>query len=120
MVRELQVRDKYSVVVFDAEPLTIEAMQAGDVDALVVQDPYAMGYQSVRLLSAMARNDTATQQEMLPELGQPEGDIFDTGLKVVVPTDASPIKAEQFPGKVQHMTLTTFKKWLAKYNLSGS
>ena len=120
IVRELQVRDKFSVVVFDAEPLTIEAMQAGDVDALVVQDPYAMGYQSVRLLAGMAGKNEAVQKEMLPQLGQPDGDLFDTGIKVVVPDDKSVITGSQFTGKVQHMTLATFKEWLAKYGLSGS
>lgn len=34
---------------FDAGPLLLDALKAGQLDALVVQQPYAMGYQSVRL-----------------------------------------------------------------------
>lgn len=60
-------------------------MQDGDVDAMVVQDPYAMGFQGVRLLKAIVEKDTTTQSEILPQLGQPDGDLYDTGLKVVVP-----------------------------------
>lgn len=120
VVRELKVRDKVSVVVFDAEPLTIQAMQAGDVDVMVVQDPYAMGYQSVKLLSALVRNDDAVIHEMLPTPGEPDGDLFDTGIKVVVPSAASPVKADQLPPKAQHMLLPAFQEWLTKYGLSGS
>ncbi|MBI1348109.1 substrate-binding domain-containing protein [bacterium] len=120
VVREQKVRNKVAVTVFDAEPGTIAAMKQGDVDVLVVQDPYAMGMQSVKLLAALLKKDDATVKEMLPTYGEPDGDLFDTGIKVVVPSDDSPIKADLFPGKVQHMTLPTFEAWLQKYGLTGS
>lgn len=120
VVRELKVRDKFTIVVFDAEPLTIQYMQDGDVDAMVVQDPYAMGYQGIRMLKALYQKDEATLQEMLPNYGQPDGDLYDTGLKVVVPNDRSPLKADLFTGKVQFMRLSEFQEWLAKYGLTGS
>jgi ribose transport system substrate-binding protein len=120
VVRELKLRSKMTIVVFDAEPLTIQYMQDGDVDAMVVQDPYAMGYQGVKMLKALVQKDLATLNEMLPDHGQPDGDLFDTGLKVVVPSDKSPIKAEHFTGKVQFMPLSEFQEWLAKYGLTGS
>ncbi|MDX1969283.1 MAG: substrate-binding domain-containing protein [Planctomycetaceae bacterium] len=120
VVRDQNLREKLAVAVFDAEPGTIAAMDVGDVDVMIVQDPYAMGFQTTKLLAAMVQKDDATIREMLPEQGQPDGDIFDTGIKVVVPTDKSPITPDLFPGKVQHMTLATFKEWLSKYGLSGS
>jgi ribose transport system substrate-binding protein len=120
VVREQKVRDKFKVVVFDAEPLTIQAMKDGDVDVLVVQDPYAMGFQGVRMLAALVNKDDAVLKEMLPDFGKDDGDIFDTGLKVVVPDENSPIKADLFTGKITHMTLSTFQAWLDKYGLTGS
>lgn len=120
VVRELKVRDKFTIVVFDAEPLTIQYMQDGDVDAMVVQDPYAMGYQGIRMLKALYQKDEATLREMLPNYGQPGGDLYDTGLKVVVPHDRSPLKADLFTGKVQFMQLSEFQEWLTKYGLTGS
>lgn len=120
VVRERKAREQVSVVVFDAEPLTIEAMAAGDVDALVVQNPYAMGYQSVRLLAAMVAMDESVTKEMLPKLGEPEGDIFDTGTKVVVPSTKSPIQPSSLPPNVEFLTLEDFRAWLTKYGLSGS
>jgi ribose transport system substrate-binding protein len=120
VIRELKVRDKFKVVVFDAEPLTIQAMKDGDVDVTLVQDPYAMGFQGVRLLAALVNKDDAVLKEMLPDFGKENGDIFDTGLKVVVPDESSAIKADLLAGKITHMTLSTFQAWLDKYGLTGS
>jgi ribose transport system substrate-binding protein len=120
VVREQKVRDKVSVVVFDAEPQTIIYMGEGDVDAMVVQDPYAMGYQGVKMLKALVQKDEAVLAEMLPNFGQPGGDIYDTGIKVVVPNDGSPLKADHFTGKVQFLPLSQFQEWLTKYGLTGS
>jgi ribose transport system substrate-binding protein len=57
---------------------------------------------------------------MLPRLGEPDGDIFDTGLKVVVPSAESPLKKETFPANVEFLTLDAFQHWLDKYGLTGS
>ena len=76
--------------------------------------------QGVRLLKALHEDDQKTIKEMLPNLGQPDGDIYDTGLKVVVPDEGSPLKAEMFESKTQFLRLSEFRKWLTKYNLTGS
>jgi ribose transport system substrate-binding protein len=57
---------------------------------------------------------------MLPKLGQPGGDIYDTGLKVVVPDEGSPLKAEMFEKNTQFLKLGEFRKWLKEHNLTGS
>ena len=120
VVGELNRRDDFSIVVFDAEPNTIIAMQERQVDAMVVQNPYAMGHQGVRLMLALATDQKAVVSEMLPQLGQPDGDLFDTGLKVIVPDDKSPLKSDQFGPKVEFMTLDKFREWLDKYGLKQS
>jgi ribose transport system substrate-binding protein len=120
VVREKNVRDRFTVVVFDAEPIAIEEMGKGMIDALVVQNPYEMGYQGVRLLKALVENDEAAIKQMLPNQGQKEGDIYDTGLKVVVPDEGSPLKADMFEKKTQFLKLNEFRKWLEKYKLTGS
>ncbi len=79
-----------------------------------------MGYQGVKLLKAMLDKDEAVINKMLPNLGKPDGDIIDTGLKVVVPNAESPIKPEMFESGTQHLTLDAFREWLKKYNLQGS
>lgn len=119
-VNELKRRDDFTIVTFDAEAGAIEAMGQGGIDAMVVQNPYAMGHDSMKLLKALNQKDDATVKEMLPKLGEPDGDLYDTGLKVVVPNAESPVKKEEFPANVQYLTLKEFQEWLAKYGLSGS
>jgi len=123
VVKELGKRDKLTVVVFDAEPLAIRQMADGQIDAMVVQNPYQMGYQSVRLLKALVAGDNATVHEILPNLDDKnaaDGDIYDTGLKVVVPDAKSPLKKEMFGPKTEFLLLDEFREWLKKYNLTGS
>ncbi|HMF13289.1 MAG TPA: substrate-binding domain-containing protein [Gemmataceae bacterium] len=120
VVEEKNARDRYTVVVFDAEPLAIEKMGKGMIDAMVVQNPYEMGFQGVRLMKALHENDQKTIKEMLPNLGQKDGDIYDTGLKVVVPDEGSSLKQEMFQKNTQFLTLGKFKEWLAEKKLTGS
>jgi ribose transport system substrate-binding protein len=120
VVKELGRRKDYTVVVFDAEPVAIQEMAAGNIDALVVQNPYQMGYQGVRMLKALVEKDQKTIQEMLPRLGKPDGDIYDTGLKVVVPNASSPLKAQNFRKTTEFLTLDAFKEWMGRYGLTGS
>ena len=110
----------YTVVSFDAEATAIRQMGEGLIDAMVVQDPYAMGYESVRLLKAMYEKDTETIKKLYPNEGQPDGDLYDTGLKVVVPDENSSLRADMFSDNTQFLKLSEFKTWLAKYKLTSS
>jgi ribose transport system substrate-binding protein len=117
-------RANLTIATFDAEPIAIRRMGEGLIDVMVVQDPYDIGYQSVRIQKAIAAGDQAAVKEMLPNKGKEGGDVYETALKVVVPDDKSPLKAdvfkEKFGDKVKFMDLTEFKAWLAKYKLVGS
>jgi ribose transport system substrate-binding protein len=121
VVEERKVRSKVSVATFDAAKDAIAAMSAGNIDVMVVQNPFDMGVQSVRLLKAMCEDDEKTVKEMFPNAGKDDGDVYTTGLRVVVPDDRSPVKATDFdPKVVEFMTLEQFKLWLAKYKLVSS
>jgi ribose transport system substrate-binding protein len=113
-------RSEFTVVVFDAEPGTIEAMAKGQLDAMVVQNPYQMGYQSVRLLKALVEDDKTGIHELLPNLGAADGDLVDTGLKVVIPDKGSPLEGKTFDKKTQVLTFSAFHHWLDEHNLTGS
>lgn len=120
VVREVDRRKDFTVVVFDAEPDAITAMKEGQIDAMVVQNPFDMGYQGVRLLQALVKDDKETIAKMLPKHGEAGGDIYDTGLKVVVPDGSSPLKKDQFDSNVQFLELPAFQEWMSKYSLTGS
>lgn len=119
-VTELGIRDKITIAGFDADPPAIKAMGEGNLDVMLVQDPFRMGYDGVRLLKAMLDKDEATLKEMLPNQGAENGDIIDTGLKIVVPNEKSRIKPDLFEEGTQYLKLEEFQAWLKKYNLQGS
>lgn len=122
VVKEKNAREKFTIVTFDAEAIAIQQMAEGMIDAMVVQNPFAMGYESVRYAFAKAKGDQETLKGMFPSMGQPGGDILDTGLKVVVP-QGSPLKPEMFEsyGKsVEFLDLPAFQEWLKKYDLTSS
>ena len=121
VVEERKVRDRITTITFDAQAVAIERMAAGQIDAMVVQNPFEMGIQTVRLLLAMHAGDEATIKEMFPRLGQPDGDIYTTGLRLIVP-DADPlVKPADIQGSDhEYLPLSTFRAWLAKYGLSSS
>ena len=120
IVKESNRRNDFTVVTFDAEPTAISAMGEGQIDAMVVQNPFQMGYQGVRALAALVGDKKEVIAEMFPKYGQPEGDIYDTGLKVVVPNAGSPLKAEMFDKSVEYITLEKLQEWMKKYGLTGS
>ena len=69
-VEELGREDDVFLVGFDSNVITIEGLQSGSVDALIVQNPYAMGYlgmeSAYRLLTGQGGSlestvDTSTQ-----------------------------------------------------------
>lgn len=122
VVKEKNARDKFTIVTFDAEAIAIQQMAEGMIDAMVVQNPFAMGYESVRYAYAKANGDTETLKQLFPNMGQPGGDIYDTGLKVVVPTGSklTPAMFESFGKSVEFLELPAFQAWLKQYNLTSS
>jgi len=123
VVNEKKVRDRFTIVTFDAEQIAIQQMADGMIDAMVVQNPFGMGYDSVKFCFAKLTDDAATVQAMFPNMGQPGGDIRDTGLKVVVPAKDTPLKPEmfkEFGPSVEFVTLPQFQEWLTKYRLTSS
>jgi ribose transport system substrate-binding protein len=123
VVTEKKVRDRFTIVTFDAEQLAIQQMGEGMIDAMVVQNPFGMGYDSVKYAHAKMTGNKAVMDEMFPNMGKAGGDIRDTGLKVVVPAKDTPLKPEMFQefGKsVEFVTLPQFQEWLTKYKLTSS
>ncbi|MBS0261789.1 MAG: substrate-binding domain-containing protein [Planctomycetes bacterium] len=102
-------RKDFTIVTFDCEPGAIVAMDQGLIDAMVVQDPYKMGYIGAKLLLSMIKQDQAAVDELLH--GK---DFYDTGLKVIVPDEKSTLQSPY------RMALPAFKDWLKEKGLTGS
>lgn len=47
IITERGLEDEIVAIAFDADPVEIEALKAGALDGIVLQDPYGMGYKAV-------------------------------------------------------------------------
>lgn len=124
---ERGVREKTKIIAFDCAPAAVDDMDAGKIDALIVQNPYQMGYIGTRLMKALVQKDGATIQEIFPsydpatgKFGEENGDIYTTELRVVVPNEQSPLKPEMFDTGTKFFYFKDFKTWLAERKLIGS
>jgi ribose transport system substrate-binding protein len=121
VAQERNVRDQLTIITFDAQAAALNHMAEGKIDAMVVQNPFDMGIQTVRLLRAMHTGDDATIKQMFPQAGQPDGDIYTTGLRLIVPDDQPLVKPADVPGEGhEYLPLSKFRDWLATYGLSSS
>ena len=105
-----EFRKKAMVACFDLDEQLIEHLERGNVDFTVVQNPYEIGYQAIRMLKGIAEDDKKLLGELLPN-GK---DTYDTGFRVIVPSDASPIKGDNV------LTIKAMKEWLATKGLKSS
>ena len=62
-VREAGKLDQITIVAFDEADDTLQAIKDGAMAGTIVQNPYRYGYESVRVLAALARGD----RSVLPE-----------------------------------------------------
>lgn len=46
-IREKHLMDDVSVIAFDNNPISVEMLETGEIDALIVQNPFALGYLGV-------------------------------------------------------------------------
>ena len=103
-------RKKNTIVTFDLDEQLIDHLEKGNIDVTVVQDPYKIGYEAVRMLKAMAEDDKKTLDEMLPN----GATSLDTGVRVIVPNENSPVKGDNV------WTIEKMKEWLASKGLKSS
>jgi ribose transport system substrate-binding protein len=64
-VKEADKQGKVAIIAFDEDEATLGGVKEGHIHGTIVQQPFEFGYQSMRLLAALARND----KSVLPEGG---------------------------------------------------
>jgi ribose transport system substrate-binding protein len=105
-----EFRKKATIVTFDLDEQAVSHLEKGEIDVSVCQNPYEIGFQSVRLLKALIGSDKATVEEMFPN-----GAITrDTGVRVIVPKADSPVKGDKVT------TIKDMKEWLVGKGLKSS
>ena len=107
--RTAEIRKKVSVVTFDLDELAVGHLEKQNIDANVCQNPYDMGFQGVKLLKALINKDDKAVAEVLPD-----GKVRDTGVRIVVPSKASPVKGDNV------ISIEEMKAWLASKGLKST
>ena len=62
-VKEAGKEGQIKIIAFDEEDDTLQAIMDGYIEGTVVQNPYQYGYESVRVLSSLARGDRSVLNE---------------------------------------------------------
>jgi ribose transport system substrate-binding protein len=96
-------------------------MQDGNIDVMLVQNPFQMGADGVKLMLALIEKNDAVTKEMFPNYAQSDkNDMFDTELRIVVPDAQTSVTAEILEKSTRLMKLSEFKQWLADRKLVSS
>lgn len=64
-VKELDLADETHVVAFDSNVVSVGMLETGEVDALIVQNPYAMGYLGVEYANALINGTKLKAQDVV-------------------------------------------------------
>jgi ribose transport system substrate-binding protein len=73
-VKDARLKGKVKVICFDEDDATLQGIKDGIIYGTVVQRPFEMGYQSLRILAATLRGD---------KTAIPGNQSFDTGIQVI-------------------------------------
>lgn len=121
VVKDRGIREKTKIICFDAAQDSISGMAQGNVDVMVVQNPYQMGFDGVKLMHALVTDDSALVTEMFPAYAKEgTGDIYRTELRVVVPDEGSTLTKELFDETTVFFKYSEFQKWLQDRGLISS
>ena len=64
-VEELELAEETHVVAFDSNVVSVGMLETGEVDALIVQNPYAMGYLGVEYANMLINGTKLKEQEVV-------------------------------------------------------
>lgn len=121
VIQDRKLNDRLSIACFDAAESSIQGMKAGVVDVMVVQNPYQMGHEGVRLMHALVTDQQDVVKEFYPAYSQTdENDIFRTELRVVIPDGETPVTQDLFEPETIFFKYTDFAAWLATRGLLSS
>ena len=66
VISQLGKEEDIVVIAFDSDPEEVKGLEAGSIDALVVQDPYGMGYQGVDFVYKTLMGETVDKEVETP------------------------------------------------------
>lgn len=88
-IRELGYHEKIKVIAFDNNPVSVQMLETGEVDALIVQTPFAIGYLGVEQAYFIASGKNKIEKNIYTQtVAIDKGNLFDKeNQKIVFPFD---------------------------------
>lgn len=87
-IEQLGYKDKVSMIGFDNNPISIEMLEDGVVDALIVQNPFAIGYLGVEEAYRLSRGQNSKEKIYTKTVVITKENMFQEGnQKIVFPFD---------------------------------
>lgn len=87
-IEQLGYKDKVSMIGFDNNPISIEMLENGVVDALIVQNPFAIGYLGVEEAYRLSRGQNSKEAIYTKTVVITKDNMFQEGnQKIVFPFD---------------------------------
>lgn len=87
-IEQLGYKDKVSMIGFDNNPISIEMLEVGIVDALIVQNPFAIGYLGVEEAYRLSRDQNSKGKIYTKTVVITKENMFQEGnQKIVFPFD---------------------------------
>lgn len=87
-IEQLEYKDKVSVIGFDNNPVSIKMLEIGVIDALIVQNPFVIGYLGVEQAYYLSRGQSNKDNIYTETVVIRKDNMFDKGnQKIVFPFD---------------------------------
>lgn len=87
-IEQLEYKDKVSVIGFDNNPVSIKMLEIGVIDALIVQNPFVIGYLGVEQAYYLSRGQSNEDNIYTETVVIRKDNMFDKGnQKIVFPFD---------------------------------
>lgn len=87
-IEQLEYKDKVSVIGFDNNPVSIQMLEDGIVDALIVQNPFAIGYLGVEEAYYLSRGQSSKENIYTKTVVITKDNMFqEDNQKIVFPFD---------------------------------
>jgi ribose transport system substrate-binding protein len=67
-LQSMELAGKVKFVGFDSDPVLLEGIERGEVDSLIVQDPYKIGYTGVKTAVSILAGNTVEKLEPIPSM----------------------------------------------------
>lgn len=88
-IRELGCHERIKVIAFDNNPVSVQMLETGEVDALIVQTPFAIGYLGVEQAYLIASGKSGIEKNIYTQtIAIDKDNMFDQeNQKIVFPFD---------------------------------